>query len=232
MSTAIKGLLFDKDGTLFDFNATWGVWCAGFIRDISEGDITLARSLSEVMEFDLDRGAFQESAKFIAGTVDDILEPLQAFLPAWGRDDLLQHIFESASTAPQVPVVALAPLLQRFRGNSLTIGVATNDNEMPAHAHLRSVEILEYFDFVSGCDSGYGAKPEPGMLLGFCEATGLEPHEVAMVGDSTHDLHAGRAAGMVNIGVLTGPARAEDLEPFADVVLQDIGAIPNWMGLN
>jgi len=37
---------------------------------------------------------------------------------------------------------------------------------------------------------------------------------------------------MVNIGVLTGPARSEDLEPYADVVLPDIGAIPNWMGLN
>lgn len=231
MSTAIKGLLFDKDGTLFDFHATWGVWCSGFIRDISDGDTTLARDLSEVLEYDLDRSAFRESARFIAGTIDDILDPMLAILPTWRRDDLMQHIFQSGSAAKQVPVVALVPLLQRLKGNALTIGVATNDHEMPARAHLRSVEILEFFDFVSGSDSGYGAKPEPGMLLGFCEATGLAPQQVAMVGDSTHDLRAGRAAGMVNIGVLTGPARAEELEPFADVVFPDIGAIPGWMGL-
>jgi phosphoglycolate phosphatase len=50
-----------------------------------------------------------------------------------------------------------------------------------------------------------------------------------MVGDSTHDLHAGRAAGMRTIGVLTGAAVAAQLSPFADVVLRDIGEIPAWL---
>jgi phosphoglycolate phosphatase len=50
-----------------------------------------------------------------------------------------------------------------------------------------------------------------------------------MVGDSTHDLRAGRAAGMRTIGVLTGMARAQALAPLADVVLRDIGEIPAWL---
>ena len=50
-----------------------------------------------------------------------------------------------------------------------------------------------------------------------------------MIGDSTHDLLAGRAAGMITIGVLTGPAPHEELAPFADVVLADIGKIPDWL---
>ena len=51
----------------------------------------------------------------------------------------------------------------------------------------------------------------------------------AMVGDSRHDLDAGRAAGMRTIAVLTGIAKREDLAPHADVVLADIGAIPGWL---
>ncbi|EPX85444.1 HAD-superfamily hydrolase, subfamily IA, variant 1 family protein [Salipiger mucosus DSM 16094] len=51
-----------------------------------------------------------------------------------------------------------------------------------------------------------------------------------MVGDSTHDLIAGRAAGMQCVGVLTGPAAAEDLASQADVVLPDIGHLPGWLG--
>ncbi len=47
-----------------------------------------------------------------------------------------------------------------------------------------------------------------------------------MVGDSTHDLVAGRAAGMLAIGVLTGMAARSDLDPYADLVLNDIGEIP------
>ena len=53
---------------------------------------------------------------------------------------------------------------------------------------------------------------------------------LAMVGDSTHDLSAGRAAGIgINIGVLTGPATAADLAPFADLILNDINEIPAYV---
>jgi phosphoglycolate phosphatase len=50
-----------------------------------------------------------------------------------------------------------------------------------------------------------------------------------MVGDSTHDLIAGRAAGMPTIGVLTGMAGRETLEPYADAVLENIGEIPGFL---
>jgi phosphoglycolate phosphatase len=52
-----------------------------------------------------------------------------------------------------------------------------------------------------------------------------------MVGDSTHDLDAGRAAGMATVGVLTGLAGAADLAPHADAILPDIGALPGWLGV-
>ncbi len=57
----------------------------------------------------------------------------------------------------------------------------------------------------------------------------LEPETVVMVGDSTHDLLAGRRAGMRTLGVLTGTALAEELAPLADAVLPDIGHIPEWL---
>ena len=47
-----------------------------------------------------------------------------------------------------------------------------------------------------------------------------------MIGDSTHDLDSGRAAGMTTIAVLTGLASRADLAPHADVVLDDIAALP------
>ena len=52
-----------------------------------------------------------------------------------------------------------------------------------------------------------------------------------MVGDSPHDLVAGRAAGMTAVAVLTGIATEADLGPLADVVLPDIGHLPGWLGL-
>ena len=34
----IRGVLFDKDGTLFDFNATWGNWTQRLIESETAGD--------------------------------------------------------------------------------------------------------------------------------------------------------------------------------------------------
>jgi phosphoglycolate phosphatase len=125
--------------------------------------------------------------------------------------------------------VPLRPLLSALRGRGLRLGVATNDSEAPARQHLANHGITDCFDFISGYDSGHGAKPGPGMCLAFASQLGLDPARVAMVGDSRHDLEAGRAAGMRVVAVLTGVARREDLEPHADVVLPDIGAIPDWL---
>jgi len=107
--------------------------------------------------------------------------------------------------------------------------IATNDAEAPARAHLKSANIEQSFNFIAGYDSGFGAKPEPGMQKGFCRAMDLAPGEVAMIGDSTHDLIAGESAGMITVAVLTGLAREEDLKPFADVVLPSIADLPEWL---
>ena len=232
MSKTIKALLFDKDGTLFDFHATWGVWCAGFIKDVSKGDAGLATALAKAMDYDLENSAFLPSSVMITDSMDGIMDAVHSALPHWDRDALTDYVIETGSKAPQSPVTDLGPLLARFRANGLKVGLATNDNEVAARAHLNSVSILDYFDFVSGCDSGFGAKPEPGMLHGFADAMGLDPSEIAMIGDSNHDLKAGRAAGMLTVGVLTGPAVADDLAPYADIILRDIGEIPEWLGLD
>ena len=56
----------------------------------------------------------------------------------------------------------------------------------------------------------------------------LKPDLVAMVGDSSHDLEAGRNAGVgLNVGVLTGPAKHQDIKHLADVILPDISALPS-----
>ena len=64
-------------------------------------------------------------------------------------------------------------------------------------------------------------------LVGFCKAVGLHPSQVAVIGDSTHDLEMGHAAGAgLNIAVLSGTAGRDDLAPHADLVLDSIADLP------
>ncbi len=78
-------------------------------------------------------------------------------------------------------------------------------------------------DFVCGYDSGFGHKPGPGMVQEFCRATELKAEQVAVVGDSPHDLDMARAAGAgLAVGVLTGVSPRELLLQHADLVLDSI----------
>lgn len=229
MYPPIKGLLFDKDGTLFDFAETWEAWAAAFLLRASAGDRGRATDVGRAIGFDLEEMKFHPTSVVIAGTPGDVTEVLAPFFPQYSTSGLLNMLNEEAEKAPQAEAVPLHPLLSGFQARGLKLGVATNDAEAPALAHLRTAGVTAFFDFIAGFDSGFGGKPAPGQMLGFAQAVGLDPTEVVMVGDSTHDLRAGTAAGMRTIGVLTGMAGPDDLAPFATVVLPDIGHIPGWL---
>ena len=136
----------------------------------------------------------------------------------------------AAAEAPLVEAAPLVALMARLDGLGLPLGVMTNDAEFAARAHLRAAGIEQAFRFIAGFDSGHGAKPDPAPLLAFARAVGMVPERIVMVGDSPHDLTAGRAAGMQTVAVLTGPIAAEVLAPHADVILPHIGHLPDWLG--
>lgn len=224
----IDALLFDKDGTLFDFRVSWGRWAAGFLAGLAR-DESHADRLGRAIGYDAATQSFAPDSPVIAATAADIAAALLPNLPGITLADLTDRIDDTAGSAPMSEAVPLRPLLTTLRGRGLRLGVATNDSEAPARLHLAAHGITDCFDFIAGYDSGHGAKPGPGMCLAFAAACGLDPRRVAMVGDSRHDLQAGRAAGMRTIAVLTGIAQADDLAPLADVVLPDIGALPGWL---
>ncbi|MCG7519090.1 HAD family hydrolase [Ruegeria sp. Ofav3-42] len=228
----IDAILFDKDGTLFDFANTWGGFGRSLMERLSGGDPERAAELGQAIGFDPVTEEYSEDSIVIAGTVGEIAEALAPHFPDMSLDELIDVLNTESATATQAPAVPLVPFLEGLRQAGLKLGVATNDGEVPALQHLASVGIRDHFDFVAGYDSGHGFKPGPGQLIAFATHVGVDPSRVAMVGDSLHDLQAGRAAGMTTIGVLTGMAPAEALAPMADVVLPDIGHIPAWLAAN
>ncbi|MBB96835.1 MAG: phosphatase [Rhodobacteraceae bacterium] len=225
----VQAVLFDKDGTLFDFAGTWNAWSMQVLDDLSGGDEALADALAAAILFDRQAVTFLPGSPAIAGTNDMVAEALARELPGRDPRSIATFLAESAATAPLCEAVPLVPLLAELAARGIVLGVMTNDHESSARAHLAASGVLEMFDFVAGADSGYGAKPDPDPLWAFCDAMGLAPEIAAMVGDSTHDLVAGQAAGMKTVGVLTGMSGRETLAPYANVVLPDIGHLPGWL---
>ncbi|WP_421704405.1 HAD family hydrolase [Aliiroseovarius sp.] len=222
------GVIFDKDGTLFHFGATWASWAEAVLVRLCGDDAAYADRVAKVMGYDRDTGTFAPDSLVIAYTPEEIVVAMGEHIDM-PLDELEAALNDEASKTPQAEAVPLGPFLDGLKAMGLKLGVATNDAEAPALAHLGGAGVLEKFDFVAGYDSGHGFKPEPGQCLGFATETGLDPARVVMVGDSLHDLHAGRAAGMQTVGVLTGIAGEAELAPHADVVLPNIGHLEAWL---
>lgn len=229
MQVKIEAILFDKDGTLFDFGRSWGGWTSGFIAALARDTGLPAEAIAACLRFDLADGQFAPDSPVIAGTSEDIAAHLVAGFPGLSAARVTARMDAEAPQARMVPVCDLAALFSELRFRGLALGVATNAGAAEAQAHLADAGLAETFDFVAGYDSGHGSKPAPGMCRAFSEALDVDPGVVAMVGDSLHDLHAGRAAGMRTVAVLTGLAEAAALAPHADVVLPDIGHLPAWL---
>lgn len=225
----IKGIIFDKDGTLFDFNATWGAWARQMLEAEAGHDPALFDRLAVALGYDTQNNLFLPGSIVIAATAGEIADVITAVMQDPDPDALLERMNIAASEAKQVEAVPLRPYFTQLAALGLTLGIVTNDAEAPARQHLHTADVTDFFAFIAGYDSGFGGKPAPGQLLAFCEATNLAPADCLMVGDSTHDLHAGQAAGMRTVGVLTGPADKAELAPFAEVVLPTIGDIPRWL---
>jgi phosphoglycolate phosphatase len=221
----IAGILFDKDGTLLDYHATWMPLNRRAALEAAEGDAALAERLLVSAGYDPASETCIANSLLASATNDEIAGSWAALLgtdPA-ALSGRVTAVFEANSGATAVAVERLAETLTALKARGLVLGVATNDSEDSAYASLEPFGVVELFSYVVGFDSGHGAKPGPGMVAGFCAATGLDPASVAVVGDSFHDMEMGRRAGAgLLVGVLTGTGARDDLTPHADHVIDSI----------
>ena len=225
----IRGVIFDKDGTLFDFQSTWGIWTAQVLARIAGSDEALLQQLSEALGYDTQTRRVQPGSVIVAATPMEIAAVVKDCIPALSQTQICDWLNEEAKTAPQVLVTDLHRLTAELRRINLGLCVMTNDAEAPARAHLASVQASDLFDFVIGSDSGFGAKPQAAPLLALADKMEIPAAACIMVGDSTHDMRAGRAAEMRAVAVLTGLAEADELAPLADAVLPDVSHLPAWI---
>lgn len=224
----IRGILFDKDGTLIDYQASWAPTNLQAGRLASRGDADLAARLLSIAGIDPATGYASSDGLLASGSTGDVaLAWAEAGAPFSASEltERLDGLFRSAVVAA-VPVCDLAALFAGLAGRGLVLGIASSDSEAAVGATAERFGLAPHLAFLCGYDSGHGTKPGRGMVDGFCRATGLSADVVAVIGDSAHDMHMAAAAGAgYRIAVLTGAGSAETLRPLSHLLLPSIASL-------
>ncbi|PDQ20040.1 HAD family hydrolase [Mesorhizobium sanjuanii] len=229
----IKGILFDKDGTLVDFNATW-LGIADFMAmEAAEGDRWKADRLLAAAGFDFAAKRFKPDSIFASGSNLDVVE---LWFPRLSDEDQMSavaHFNEITSMKGSALAVALPGIVDTLgvlHKKDYRLGVATNDSTSGAEKTLVTLGVAQLFDAAYGYDAVANPKPAPDTILAFCDLTGLKPGEIAMIGDNRHDLEMARAGGCgLAIGVLSGTGTRESLSQIADVILDSVADLPDFL---
>jgi phosphoglycolate phosphatase len=222
-------VVFDKDGTLLDFHATWGGWA----RELGSRLERVARrpvssDVFAAIGFDPVTGRIAPTGLLAASTMAAIEDRVATVLRRWcprpsdARWVVEQAWFEPDPVATVVPLADLPALFATLRGQGRRLAIATNDDRQPTTRTLAALGIRELVDAVSCADDGVAVKPAPDAVLALCASLAVPPARTAVVGDLAVDLAMGRAAGAgLVVGVLSGLGSREDLVA-ADLVIDSV----------
>jgi phosphoglycolate phosphatase len=226
-------IIFDKDGTLIDFNTMWGDWITTLARRLEAASyISVAPRLFRAVGYNPASGTVDANGPLAIATMADLRAIAAEVLREAG---LLADSAEAACTSAWYipdpvalarPLADLPRLFGALRAHGLRIAIATTDDRAPTEATLAALGIAALVDALACGDDGHALKPAPDALLKLCRQFGVAPSQAAIIGDTVADLRMGRGAGAGRvIGVLSGVGTADLLAPYADVLLPSVAAL-------
>ena len=174
----IRGILFDKDGTLVDFQKTWFAIGDQLALQAAHGDRAGADRLLAEAGYDFAASCFRADSVFAAGTNADVVALWYPAASGAERRTLLAGF--DVFTADQVASRSVAlpgsrEAIASLHGAGFRLGVATNDSTRGAERTLLALGVAQMFDAVYGYDAVASPKPAPDIILAFCDLTGLAP---------------------------------------------------------
>ena len=214
-----RAVVFDKDGTLLDFDATWNE-AIGCAFDLVADQAAKERA-AELFGYDLAQRRVLTHSAFVSETSETTDSLIADLIDVASFKETVNQVAQRNIVENKGATEALEALIAR----GWKLAVATNDSEWCALEHIKALEWSRFFTSVKGFDSGHGSKPGPGMVLAAAEECDAVDGLYVMVGDSAHDVLAGKAAGAMTVAIGQHPAAIQ----LADAHIEELGELVNLL---
>jgi phosphoglycolate phosphatase len=231
-------VIFDKDGTLIDFAATWipliRKRVAFLLKTLGRTDQELGTFLLRSWGIDPSSGTIDPRGPCPVSPRSDeiIIGTMALYQKGYPWDEAKQWVAQAFDEADAdgdwrekvVPIKGIQTFLSRLRDHGFHTALATNDERKDTEAILSRLAMNGLFDVVLCAGEVNPSKPHPETILVICRQLGIDPKEAVMVGDSVADMTSGKRAGVaLTIGILEGGVTPrEELEKVADLVVNSV----------
>lgn len=129
------------------------------------------------------------------------------------------------------PFSSIPKLLATLHQHSVNLAVYSNKLHAYTTDILHHLDLSPYFSWIQGADpSLFNPKPSPDGIHYIINQVKADPCKAVMIGDSTHDVEAAKAAKIVSCAITTGYRTREELQSVRpDYILDDITQIVHWV---
>ncbi len=235
----IKGVIFDKDGTLTNSNIFWA-------EIIKRRSIEIIKStnlnknyfpdLCKIMGLDLESNLLLPEGPIALKSRKEVIEFLILNLKKLSinvNESLISKIFKKVHTefSPQsdnfiFPITSACDFVRNCKLNDLRLALITSDTELNAEMALKKIGLIDYFDLIIGGDSGFGNKIN-GKSANFVAKTfNLLPENIVSIGDAPSDFEMSNQANLkCSILVETGQIPIDNLRNLSKFSVQYLSDI-------
>ncbi len=207
--------IVDLDGTMID--------------TVGDFEVALARALADlgwpaVGRAFIERTVGKGSEHLISRALAEAGAPASLYEQAWAR---YQHHYLAINGQHSAVYAGVVEGLQALRASGLRLACLTNKPGNFARPLLALKGLDGFFEHCFGGDAFVRKKPDPLPLLETCKALRSEPARTLMVGDSSNDAAAARAAGCPVVLVSYGYNHGEPVAAVgADAVIDRLDQLP------
>ena len=228
-----QAIIFDKDGTLIDFDAMWGSWTLQLADRLhSSIGLDIRQALCACYGYDPVRHKILPDGSLTCTPMWRLRELMVGVLSSSGLSATeasgavanVWHVPDPVTLAK--PFTDLQKLFLNIHKLEIKIAIATADDRQPTHEMLQAFGLQDLITTMVCADDGIQAKPAPDMVTTLCQRMSIDPCHVIVIGDTVADLQMARSAEAgYAIGVLSGVGSLANLTPLADLLIDTIDSL-------
>jgi len=235
----IKGIIFDKDGTLTNSNIFWSEIIKRRSLEIinfTKLDVSHFAFLCKIMGLDLESNLLLPEGPIALKSRKEVIRTLSLNLNKRNikiEESSISQIFEKVHTefSPKsedfiLPIRSACDFVRNCKLNNLKLALITSDTELNAEIALKKIGLIDYFDLIIGGDSGFGNKSNGKSANYVAKSFNLITDKIISIGDAPSDFEMTIKSNLkCSILVETGQVPLEQLQKLSRYSVKDLSDI-------